>query len=141
VLKERDDLLSTLHLLPGAQIWTPYSSLVTTAAMSAVLGWRIANFSEELRQGIIKACADLGSTLAREHELALANSRLQQRRSWLRLQYCRAGMRTVRPSISCVSTIWQLSRLPSSAGSAVNCSMSFSPGLAGGMRERQGSST
>lgn len=80
------DLLAVLQLLPGAQAWTPYSSVVTMAAMSAVLGWRIAQnrrrierFNEELRQGIAKARADLGSTLAREHELELANIRLQER--------------------------------------------------------------
>lgn len=80
------DVLVVLHLLPDQQAWTPFSSLVTMVGMSAVLGWRIAQntrrierFNDELQSSIAQARADLGGTLAREHALALDNTRLQER--------------------------------------------------------------
>ena len=80
------DVLVVLHLLPDQPAWTPFSSVVTMVAMSAVLGWRIAQntrrierFNDELQGGIAEARAELGGTLAREHALALDNTRLQER--------------------------------------------------------------
>ncbi len=80
------DVLILLYVLPGAPAWTPFSSLVTMAAMSAVLGWRIAHnmrrierFNDELQVGIAEARSELQGTLARQHRLALSNTRLQER--------------------------------------------------------------
>ena len=66
------DVLVVLHLLPDQPAWTPFSSVVTMVAMSAVLGWRIAQntrrierFNDELQVGIAEARAELGGARAR----------------------------------------------------------------------------
>lgn len=79
------DLLLVLKLIGGLSL-IPYTSVAALAGMSAVLGLRhargvrrIERFNHELEISVGRARAELATTLAREHELALANSRLQDR--------------------------------------------------------------
>ncbi len=80
------DLLLMLRLIHDSKSLTPVSSIVTMLCMSGVLGLRharnmrrIERFNEELEQGIDHARNELGARLAREHELVLTNTRLQER--------------------------------------------------------------
>ncbi len=80
------DLLRVLKLIPGETTYTPFTSVVVTLCMSAVLGLRharnvrrIERFNQELADGIEQARTELATTLEREHALALANARLQDR--------------------------------------------------------------
>ncbi|WP_241068434.1 sensor histidine kinase [Achromobacter insuavis] len=79
------DLLLILKLIGGLSV-IPYTSVAVLVGMSAVLGLRhargvrrIERFNHELEISVGRARAELATTLAREHELALANSRLQDR--------------------------------------------------------------
>lgn len=79
------DLLLILKLIGGLSV-IPYTSVAVLVGMSAVLGLRhargvrrIERFNQELEISVDRARAELATTLAREHELALANSRLQDR--------------------------------------------------------------
>lgn len=79
------DLLLILKLIGGLSV-IPYTSVAVLVGMSAVLGLRhargvrrIERFNHELEISVDRARAELATTLAREHELALANSRLQDR--------------------------------------------------------------
>ena len=65
---------------------TPYTAPLTMLALSLVLGRqvmlnmrRVERFNQELAHSVSQACEELGTTLAREHQLALSNSRLQER--------------------------------------------------------------
>ena len=65
---------------------TPYAAPLSTLSMAALLGWRMARatrrierFNEELGLAIAQAREDLRGTLVREHDLALDNTRLQER--------------------------------------------------------------
>ncbi len=79
------DLLLILQLIEGNPL-IPYTSVAVLAGMSAVLGLRhargvrrIERFNQELEASVERARAELATTLAREHDLALANTRLQDR--------------------------------------------------------------
>ena len=80
------DLLRILKLIDSDSSHTPFTSVVVTLCMSAVLGLRhahsvrrIESFNQELADGIEQARTELATTLEREHTLALANARLQDR--------------------------------------------------------------
>ncbi len=80
------DLLRILKLIDSDSSYTPFTSVVVTLCMSAVLGLRhahsvrrIESFNQELADGIEQARTELATTLEREHALALANARLQDR--------------------------------------------------------------
>ncbi len=80
------DLLRVLKLIDTESTYTPFTSVVVTLCMSAVLGLRharnvrrIERFNQELADGIDQARTELATTLEREHTLALANARLQDR--------------------------------------------------------------
>ncbi len=80
------DLLLILKLIDSGRSYIPYTSMAVLVGMSAVLGLRhargvrrIERFNQELEISVERARAELATTLAREHELALANSRLQDR--------------------------------------------------------------
>ncbi len=71
---------------PWPVVLTPYANLLTMIAITGVLGTRIAasmrrteRFNQELTAAVEQACRDLESTLDKEHQLALSNSRLQER--------------------------------------------------------------
>ncbi|MFD4837449.1 ATP-binding protein [Achromobacter sp. NPDC058515] len=80
------DLLLILKLIDSEHAYTPFSSLVVTLCLSAILGLRharnvrrIERFNQELADGIEQARTDLATTLEREHALAMANTRLHER--------------------------------------------------------------
>ena len=80
------DFLSLLGVNPTSSPLIPYTAPVTMLALSMMLGRqimlnirRIERFNEELAQSVTLACDELSNTLAREHELALSHSRLQER--------------------------------------------------------------
>ncbi|MDQ7968868.1 MAG: 7TM diverse intracellular signaling domain-containing protein [Oxalicibacterium faecigallinarum] len=80
------DFLHMLHIITGGKPLTPISSIASMLCMSGVLGLRhainmqrIERFNEELEQGIDRARTALSATIAREHELVLTNTRLQER--------------------------------------------------------------
>ncbi|WP_254241976.1 sensor histidine kinase [Achromobacter pestifer] len=80
------DLLRVLKLIDSQSAYTPFTSVVVTLCMSAVLGLRharsvrrIERFNQELADGIEQARTELATTLEREHGLALTNARLQDR--------------------------------------------------------------
>ncbi|GGC12182.1 sensor histidine kinase [Oxalicibacterium flavum] len=80
------DLLLMLHVIGDGKALTPVTSIAAMLCMSGVLGLRharnmrrIERFNEELEQGIDHARNELEARLAREHELVLANTRLQER--------------------------------------------------------------
>ncbi|MNU51194.1 Sensor histidine kinase DesK [compost metagenome] len=80
------DLLRVLKLIDTGYAYTPFSSLVVTLCMSAILGLRharnvkrIERFNHELADGISQARTELATTLEREHALAMANTRLHDR--------------------------------------------------------------
>jgi len=65
---------------------TPYTNLITMVVITAVLGVRIADsmrrtecFNLELTVAVQQACRELETTIVREHQAALSNSRLQER--------------------------------------------------------------
>lgn len=80
------DLLLMFKLISPGHSYTPYSSVVVTLCLSAILGLRharnvrqIERFNQELADGIFQARTELADTLAREHTLAMSNTRLQER--------------------------------------------------------------
>ena len=80
------DLLLILKLIDEGNPYIPFSSLVVTLCMSAILGLRharnvrrIERFNQELADGIFEARTELATTLEREHTLAMANTRLHER--------------------------------------------------------------
>ncbi|UIP22006.1 sensor histidine kinase [Achromobacter deleyi] len=80
------DLLLILKLIDSGHAYTPFSSLVVTLCMSAILGLRharnvqrIERFNQELADSIAQARTELATTLEREHALAMANTRLHER--------------------------------------------------------------
>lgn len=65
---------------------TPYANLITMVVITAMLGSRIAaslrrteRFNVELTAAVERACRELETTMGKEHQLALSNSRLQER--------------------------------------------------------------
>ena len=71
---------------PDPVMLTPYANLITMLLISGMLGARIAasmrrteRFNVELTQAVEQACRDLETTLDKEHQTALSNSRLQER--------------------------------------------------------------
>lgn len=80
------DLVGLMELTHNAPIYIPYANLLSMVVMALLLGQRVAantrrmaRFNNEMEQAITRACDDLGTTLAHEHSLALADSRLQER--------------------------------------------------------------
>lgn len=80
------DLLALKEIIRNASVYIPYAYILTMIVMALLLGQRIAantrrmaRFNQEMQEAIHKACNDLGTTLAHEHSLALADSRLQER--------------------------------------------------------------
>lgn len=80
------DLLLIFQIIGPGTAYTPFSSIVVSICMSAILGLRharnvrrIESFNHELAEGIERARTDLATTLEREHALAMANTRLQER--------------------------------------------------------------
>lgn len=80
------DLLRLMKVIDSENSYTPFTSVVVTLCMSAVLGLRharsvrrIERFNQELADGIEQARTELATTLEREHALALVNARLQDR--------------------------------------------------------------
>lgn len=76
------------HLQLGAGVvpLTPYANLLTMIGLSLVMGARVARsmrrteqFSDELRLAVGNACDELEKSLRTKHELALSNTRLQER--------------------------------------------------------------
>ena len=79
------DLLLLFKRIDGLS-YIPYTSIAVLMGMSAVQGLRharsvrrIERFNEKLEISVQRARDELAVTLAREHELALAHSRLQDR--------------------------------------------------------------
>ena len=69
-----------------ALMLTPYANLLTMIVIAGVLSSRIAasmrrteRFNVELTAAVEKACLELETTMGKEHQLALSNSRLQER--------------------------------------------------------------
>jgi signal transduction histidine kinase len=65
---------------------TPFANLITMVVITIVLGSRIATsmlrterFNVELTAAVEQACGELERTMGKEHQLALSNSRLQER--------------------------------------------------------------
>ncbi|QII85042.1 histidine kinase [Bordetella hinzii] len=80
------DFLMTFKLIRGELSYTAFTSIVAMVSMAAVLGMRIARnisrverFNLELAESVRQARAELRTSLALEHALALANARLQDR--------------------------------------------------------------
>lgn len=80
------DLLLLMKFIGPGVSYTSVSSIVVTLFMSAILGLRharnvrrIERFNQELADGISRARTDLAATLAREHDLAMSHTRLQER--------------------------------------------------------------
>ncbi|MGG4605809.1 7TM diverse intracellular signaling domain-containing protein [Paenalcaligenes sp. Me131] len=80
------DTLTILGLSSSGHLYSAYTSLLTMLFMSALLSWRLVNtmrrieqFNKELTHSVAEAREELRDTLARKHELALNNSRLQER--------------------------------------------------------------
>lgn len=80
------DTASILGLSTSRHLYSAYTSLLTMLFMSALLSWRLVNtmrrieqFNKELSQSVAEAREELQETLLRKHELALNNSRLQER--------------------------------------------------------------
>lgn len=74
------------HPTPDALLLTPYANLSTMIIIAGVLGSRIAasmrrteRFNVELTAAVEQACRELETTMGKEHQLALSNSRLQER--------------------------------------------------------------
>lgn len=70
----------------GAVPLTPYANLLTMTGISVILGVRMARsmrrterFNEELNIAVVNACDELEQSLEKKHELALANTKLQER--------------------------------------------------------------
>ncbi len=75
---------------PDLYLLTPYANLVAMIVITLVLGSRIASsmrrterFNMELTQAVEDACRELESTLDKEHQLELSNSRLQERLAFI----------------------------------------------------------
>lgn len=71
---------------PDILLLAPYVSLLTMGVITALLGSRFAasmrrteRFNVELTAAVEQACRDLETTMGKEHQLALSNSRLQER--------------------------------------------------------------
>ncbi len=80
------DLLFLFKLWSETQLYTPITSVVGMLGMSGVLALRhgrnmrrIERFNQTLAEGIDSARVQLNVTLKREHALALANMRMQER--------------------------------------------------------------
>lgn len=80
------DFLLVFKVLPGNITYTAFTSIIAMVAMSGLLGVRIARsisrmeqFNLELAESVQQARAELRTTLALEHSLELANTRLQDR--------------------------------------------------------------
>jgi len=80
------DLLLLLGLIQSRIFLTHYTFLLFLVATAWMVGRnmlqnarRIERFNEELTASVAQARADLRTTLASEHQLALANTRLQER--------------------------------------------------------------
>jgi len=84
------DVYGYLRNTSAAFALTPYANLITMVVITAVLGSRIAasmrrteRFNVELTAAVEQACSELESTLDKEHQLALSNSRLQERLAFI----------------------------------------------------------
>lgn len=80
------DTATILGLSSSRHLYSAYTSLLTMLFMSALLSWRLVNtmrrieqFNKELSHSVTEAREELQETLLRKHELALNNSRLQER--------------------------------------------------------------
>lgn len=74
-----------LHM-PDPILLTPYATLLSMVVITAQLGSRIAatmrrteRFNVELTAAVEQACMELETTMVKEHQLELSNSRLQER--------------------------------------------------------------
>ncbi len=72
--------------IPDPVMLTPYANLFSMVVITAQLGSRIAasmrrteRFNVELTAAVEQACRELETTMGKEHQLALSNSRLQER--------------------------------------------------------------
>lgn len=80
------DMHTFNRVTPDAIMLTPYANLFTMLMIAGVLGSRIAasmrrteRFNVELTAAVEQACAELETTMDKKHQLALSNSRLQER--------------------------------------------------------------
>lgn len=80
------DILVLSGVLKSDHALTPYTCLLFMVMAAVLLGTRVARnarrierFNQELSNAVDQACADLSRTLAKEHQLAIHNSRLQER--------------------------------------------------------------
>lgn len=71
---------------PEPALLTPYVNLITMALITCMLSARVAasmrsteRFNVELTQAVEQACRELETTLDKEYQTALSNSRLQER--------------------------------------------------------------
>lgn len=71
---------------PEPVLLTPYVNLITMVVITALLGSRVAasmrrteRFNVELTAAVEQACLELETTMDKEHQTALSNSRLQER--------------------------------------------------------------
>ena len=87
VLIAARDMYQMYYLKPlPVIVLTPYVSLITMVVITMMLGSRVAasmrrteRFNVELTEAVEQACHELESTLDKEHQMALSNSRLQER--------------------------------------------------------------
>jgi two-component system, NarL family, sensor histidine kinase UhpB len=80
------DLLVLAGMLKSDYVLTPYTCLLFMLMAAVLLGVRVARsarrierFNQELSDAVDQACTDLSRTLEKEHQLAINNSRLQER--------------------------------------------------------------
>jgi signal transduction histidine kinase len=80
------DLLTFLGILDDNLYFTALTAQLLMVSMALMLAWRfvstlrrVERFNDELNLGIAAARAELGQTLARQHELEVTNARLAER--------------------------------------------------------------
>lgn len=85
------DLLTFVGILRDNIYYAALTAQLQMVAMALMLAWqfvstlrRVEQFNDDLHHGIAAARAELGQTLARQHELEVANARLAER---MRLAY------------------------------------------------------
>jgi signal transduction histidine kinase len=91
VLVSFHDMALYLELIPGDTYLGALTSPLGLLGMSFAVAWRYAEamrrvegFNAELRREVGTATAQLGDTLAREHALAMSNTRIGERMNLLR---------------------------------------------------------
>jgi signal transduction histidine kinase len=82
------DLLVFIHAIDSTFYIAPFNAIAINLCMAIVLAWhfvrslhRIEGFNDELRGKIAEARSELATTLQRQHELELVQSRLGERLS------------------------------------------------------------